>query len=70
MLAAHVLSSGRRSQSTSPQCALSTAGSHHLFHTVTEQTLSGDELTWKVLMDDFAAFQGERKGVWIPEMAQ
>ena len=50
--------------------ALSTAGRHHLFHTVMEQTLSGDELTWKVLTDDFAAFQGERKGVWIPETAE
>ena len=43
--------------------ALSTAGRPHLLHTVLKRTLSGDELTCKVLMDDSAAFQGERKGV-------
>ena len=43
--------------------ALSTAGRHHLLHAIMKRTLSGDELTWKVLMDDLAAFQGKRKGV-------
>ena len=43
--------------------ALSTAGRPHLLHAIMKRTLSGDELTWKVLMDDSGAFRGERKGV-------